>query len=91
MCGYEDILLCDGLEDAFLGVCRRFNQPPVAAYDVDKIIEIFMTRDGMSYEEAVEFYEFNVIGAWVGERTPVFISQMSLNDLHSEISINDTN
>lgn len=86
---YEDILLCDGLEDAFLGVCHRFGQPPVAAYSVEKIIEVYMNRDGMTYEEAVEFYEFNVVGAWVGDRTPVFVSQMALNDLDSLISKNE--
>ena len=26
----------------------------------------------MTLEEAEEFFEFNVIDAWVGERTPMF-------------------
>ena len=32
-----------------------------------------MDRDGMSYEDAIEFFDFNMIGAWVGEFTPIFI------------------
>ena len=28
----------------------------------------------MTYEEAVEYYEFNIVGAWLGEFTPVFIT-----------------
>jgi hypothetical protein len=66
-----DALLADGFEEALVGVCRRFGQNPLAAYDYDKCIEILM-RD-MSYEEAVEYFEFNVIGAYVGENTPVFL------------------
>jgi len=40
---------------------------------VKKVLEILMTRDGMSYEEAREFYEFNIVGAYVGPGTPVFV------------------
>ena len=74
----QDVLLCDGLEKAFLGLCYRFGQKPIAVYDRDKIIKIYRERDGMTYEEAEEFFEFNVIGAWVGDQTPAFISKMSL-------------
>jgi len=31
-------------------------------------------RDGMSYEEAVEHFEFKVAGGWVGDNTPVFLT-----------------
>ena len=44
---------------------------PSVAYDYDKVIEI-LTED-MSYEDAVEYFEFNIIGAWMGETTPLFI------------------
>jgi len=27
----------------------------------------------MEYDEAVEYFDFNIKGAWVGETTPVFI------------------
>jgi len=29
--------------------------------------------DGMTYEAAVEYFEFNVLGAGMGANTPVFI------------------
>ena len=32
----------------------------------------FFAED-MSHEEAQEYFDFNVIGAWVGEGTPIFI------------------
>jgi len=68
-----EALFADGFEDALVGVCRRFGQPTLAAYDRVKCIAILMRRDGMSEEEAEEFFDFNVIGAWAGESTPVFL------------------
>ena len=51
------------------------------AYDRDKCIEILVERDGMEYEEAIEYFEFNVVAAWSGEGTPVFISKIEIMDL----------
>jgi hypothetical protein len=67
-----DALLADGFEEAFIGICRRFSLPPLAAYSIEKCLEIIM-KDGATYEEAAEHFSFNVIGSWVGEGTPVFI------------------
>lgn len=67
-----DLILYDDLKDAFLGICRRFGQEPVAIYDYHKCIEIRM-RDGATHEEAVEFHEYNTMGAGFGERTPAFV------------------
>jgi hypothetical protein len=71
----EEILLADGFEDAFIGVAERSSQHPLAVYDAGKCIEILVERDGMSYEEAEEFFSFNVTGAWAGEYTPLFLWQ----------------
>jgi len=74
----DELLLADGLEQAFIGLVMRFNVlDPIACYDYDKVIASYI-EDGMTEEEAVEFFEFNVIGAWAGERTPCFIRQMPL-------------
>jgi hypothetical protein len=70
-----DALTCDGFDEAIIGMAERINLGPVVAYDIDKIIKIMIERDGMSYEEAFEFFEFNILGAWVGEFTPIFISK----------------
>lgn len=67
----EDILLADGFEDALLGYVERIGQPTIALYDRDKCIEI-LQAEGLTYEEAQEHFEFNVIGAYVGEYTPAF-------------------
>jgi Tol biopolymer transport system component len=67
----QDILIADGLEEAFIGVAYQFNTP-IAVFDKDKCIEI-LTRV-MSLEDAEEYFEFNVQGAYVGENTPAFIT-----------------
>lgn len=69
-----EAVTADGFESAIIGVANRFGMEPVVAYDYDKCIEVLVKRDGMTYEEAIEFFEFNVTGAWVGEGTPVFVS-----------------
>ena len=69
----EDALLADGFEEALIGVAERINLGPVAAYDVEKVLQILIKRDGMEYSEAMEYFEFNIKGAWMGEFTPVYI------------------
>lgn len=74
----EEIILADGFEDAFVGVAERCGMGPVAVYDREKCIETIMkqqAKHNVSYEEAAEHFDFNVIGAYVGERTPLFITR----------------
>jgi len=68
-----EALFADGFEDAIIGVAERCGQPTLVVYDCNKCIEILMKRDGMEYEEAMEFFTFNTTGAWVGEMTPLFM------------------
>ena len=69
---YEDCLLADGFEEALIGVVDGACRSPVACYDYAKCIQILMAR-GMQEEEADEYMEFNVTGAFVGEMTPLFL------------------
>ena len=68
----EDVLTADGFEDAFIGVAQVFHTL-IAIYDRAKCLEILHTRDGMSDEEAEEYFEFNVQDAYVGAQTPGFL------------------
>jgi len=65
-------LFADGLDSAIIGVARRCGQPTLVAYSYSKAVQHFMS-EGMSHEEAVEWMEFNVVGAWMGDNTPVWI------------------
>tara|TARA_R110000824_G_scaffold264523_1_gene453354 strand:- start:483 stop:764 length:282 start_codon:yes stop_codon:yes gene_type:complete len=68
--GYQDF------EGAFLGLVG--DECPKAVYSEEKVIEVFVKRDGMTWDEAVEFFDFNVKGAYVGEQTPLFIETFEL-------------
>ena len=70
--------LADGFEDAFIGIADVVGRPSLAAYDRDKCVEILITRDGMTHEDAEECFEFNVAGAFVGEDTPIYITMAAL-------------
>jgi len=66
-----DALIMAEFEEACIGMCEQFGRPPVALYDYGKVITLLI-RQGMTYEDAVEWFGFNIIGAWVGEYTPAF-------------------
>tara|TARA_B100000085_G_scaffold250271_1_gene246471 strand:+ start:275 stop:595 length:321 start_codon:yes stop_codon:yes gene_type:complete len=74
-----NFMLADNFEEAFLGVSETFGQNPRACYDYDKCIEIIMAdMDDNSdiedkYVDAIEFFEFNVLGSYAGEYTPAFV------------------
>ena len=44
-------------------------------YSIDKCIEILVNRDDMTPEDALEYLEFNTLGAYVGKDQPVFLRE----------------
>ena len=71
---YPDLLKADGFDEAVIGVVERLGTQAIC-YDTEKVIEILM-RD-MSEEEAWEYFQYNIAGAWVGEHTPFFLTRDS--------------
>ena len=67
-----EALSMKGYDDCIVGICH-FYSGDVVAYDRKKVIEKLMKRDGMTIEEAEEFFEYNTLGAYVGEYTPRFV------------------
>jgi ABC-type uncharacterized transport system ATPase subunit len=63
-------IFVDGHDNAIMGICRKFNSYSVL-YDTIQIIENL--KEDMTEEEAWDFYEFNIVGAWIGDNTPIFI------------------
>lgn len=85
----EEILTADGFDDAIVGLARRPNLVTVA-YDVNKMLEI-MVDGGMTPDEAREFFEFNVVDAWMGENTPVYIEDYkTFKDVEAKIEDDNT-
>lgn len=72
---YPDVLFADGFDEAIVGVAYKCGQGISVAYDTTSCILILMGRDDMSEMEAVEYFEYNVLGSFVGESTPVFIME----------------
>jgi hypothetical protein len=68
------VLLADGFDDAFLGIGMQFHNA-VAVYDREKCIDI-LVAGGMQYDEAVEFFMYNVQGAYVGNQTPIYLTKL---------------
>ena len=67
-------------EDAIIGVAHRFGAEPIVAYDYDKVLELlaekFKEESEDPYMDAVEWFNFNIIGSWVGDKTPIFIQTL---------------
>jgi hypothetical protein len=72
---YPDLLTLDGFDEAIIGVVERIDLL-VVCYDKQKILKI-LSRD-MSEMQALEYYEFNILGAYMGENTPVYLDVMEL-------------
>jgi len=67
---FTEILFADGYDEAILGFARQFDKTFVV-YDYRKVMQI-LERD-MDPEEAEEFFQFNMLGAWVGDATPAYL------------------
>ena len=71
----ETIMFADGFDDAIVGIGNSFGGSLCAIYDTDLIVKQCM-KDGMEYDEALEYFDFNIAGAYVGEQTPIFIHKI---------------
>mgnify|MGYP003152163672 FL=1 len=75
---FPDVMLCDGHDNAILGVVESFSKPAVVLYDKEQIIENLMAD--MSEDEAIEYFYFNIEGAYVGEYTPQYATIIKENN-----------
>jgi len=75
MDAYPDLtfLKADGFDDCVIGV-DMVSSSPRLIYSVTKVINKLVDSDGMTYEEAIEHYEYNIAGSHVGEQTPIWCS-----------------
>ena len=72
----NECLLADGFDSALIGITDGLNS--VAVYDSNLCIELLI-KEGMSEIDAIEHFYYNVAGSYVGEKTPVFIKQLTNN------------
>jgi hypothetical protein len=72
-----EVLTLDGFEDCVIGASLPTgffseDEQPRLVYDAEKIVKKLMS-DGISREDAEEYFQFNIIGAYVGKKTPMFV------------------
>ena len=64
----DSFLTADGFDDAVIGLDEQSMR---LVYSVSKCIAILKT-EGMTEEDALEHFSFNVSGAYVGDQTPIW-------------------
>jgi hypothetical protein len=70
----EGAILLDGLDEAILGVVEEFGAVGCRIlYSKHKILTILCEQDGMTWSEAEEFYDYNILGLYAGEQNPIFL------------------
>ena len=75
------MLKIDGHDDAIIGPAMIWGvdkkgggiRISVLVYDAEAIRTTLMERDGMEAEEAREYIEFNIEGAYMGPDTPILV------------------
>jgi len=74
----------DGLDRAIMGTVVSFGRKETVLYSVSQIIDILMERDNMTPDEALEFFEYNILGSYNGEGMPAY-----LNDHEEPLEFDD--
>lgn len=67
-----EILKADGFDDCVLGYDYNWEGNIRLIYSVDKMLKKLVRKDKMDMDEAIEYFEFNIRGAYVGEKTPIW-------------------
>ena len=75
----------DGYDDCIIGVGTRCGMTDVFIYDKHKMITKLVRRDDMTYDEALEFINFNIAGAFIGEDTPILVDRMTRAEIKNYI------
>jgi hypothetical protein len=65
----DNLLIADGFDDCIIGVNSEYRK---VIYSYSKCVDVLINRDKMTKEDAVEFMEFNVVSAYMGENTPIW-------------------
>jgi len=68
----EGAIILDGLDEAIMGIAEEFGNGYRIVYSKSKIFSILMNRDGMTEEETIEFYEYNILGLYASPQNAIF-------------------
>ena len=68
------MMTADGFDEAIIGSITSYGRGETVLYSTQKIIEIMMERDGMTAEDAMEFFNYNILGSYNGDGMPAFLN-----------------
>ena len=68
----HNAILVDGFDSALIGYTN--GNRTVAVYDYEKCVKALQKQHKWTYEEAIEWMEFNVVYSGMGDKTPIFIT-----------------
>tara|TARA_R100000655_G_scaffold6431_1_gene18421 strand:+ start:16 stop:330 length:315 start_codon:yes stop_codon:yes gene_type:complete len=68
----NECIIMEGYDDALIGISYGIESPS-AVYDLDLCIESLINKDNMTEEDAEEFFVFNTLNCYVGEKTIIFL------------------
>jgi len=70
----EGMMIADGFDEAIIGYCYDMAaREDRVIYSFNKCVDIL--KHDMSEEEAIEYMDFNVVGAYMGKKTPLFMRE----------------
>lgn len=69
----EEFLRADGFDEAIIGVDVNSMR---LVYSMARML-VILASTGMDSEEAIEYLEFNVLDAYMGEKTPVYVDDVA--------------
>lgn len=76
----EGIVRWDGYDDAIIGLGTRCAFPEVLVYDYDKMVQCGMDMNGWTDEESREWVDFNILGCYIDETTPIIVNTFLESD-----------
>ena len=70
----QGMVVIEGMDDAVIGYAEKSDGGLRLVYDFDKIVDVFVDRDGMTVEEAMEFIDFNF--HFPGKQQPIIVHSL---------------
>ena len=80
----DDLLFADSFDSAIIGVSLGTTGGRVV-YDVEKMVQVLSKKQGITCEEAWEYLEYNTFGAYVGERTPLYVTREAVKQIIEDV------
>ena len=85
-----DLILAAGFESAFLGVAIRPDGPNIAVYSMTEAVRILTERGGLDREEARRVLHERVRDIDLGDSTPLWVEEMTVDELRILASESET-